>query len=53
MEAKRSETKEAMGSNGDDVKSSRMWTRTEVDVGDRDRRSGDGDRRLEVRMTWL
>jgi hypothetical protein len=52
MEAKRSETKEATGGNGDDVESSRTWTRTEVDVGDRDRRLDDGDRRSEVGMTW-
>jgi hypothetical protein len=52
MEAERSETKSATGSNGNDVKSSRMWTRTEVDAGDRDRRSDDGDQRSEVRMTW-
>jgi hypothetical protein len=45
MEVKRSETKEATGSNGNDVESSRTWTRTEVDVGDWDRRS-------EVEMTW-
>jgi hypothetical protein len=37
MEAEGSETKEATGSNGDDVESSRTWTRTEVNVGDRDR----------------
>jgi hypothetical protein len=52
MEAERSETKEATGSNGDDVESSRTWTRTEVDVGDQDQRSGDGDQRSEVGMTW-
>jgi hypothetical protein len=52
MEAEGSETKEATGSNRDDVESSRMWTRMGVDVGDRDRRSGDGYRRLEVGMTW-
>jgi hypothetical protein len=49
MEAERSETKEATGSNGDDVESSRTWTRTEVDVGVRDRRSDDGDRRSDDR----
>jgi hypothetical protein len=38
MQAERFETKEATGSNGGDVESSRMRTRTEVDVGDRDRR---------------
>jgi hypothetical protein len=59
MEAERSETKEAMGSNGDDVESRRTWTRMEIDVGERDRRSDDGDRRSdvgdrrsEVGMTW-
>jgi hypothetical protein len=52
MEAEGSETKEAMGSNGDDVESSRTWMRTEIDVGDRGRRSGDGGRRSEVGMTW-
>jgi hypothetical protein len=52
MEAERSETKEGMGSNSDDVESSRTWTRMEIDVGDRDRRSGDGDWRSEVGMTW-
>jgi hypothetical protein len=52
MEAERSETKEATGSNGGDVESSRTMMRTEADVGDRDRRSGDGDRRSEVGMTW-
>jgi Reverse transcriptase (RNA-dependent DNA polymerase) len=48
MEAKRSETKEATGSDGDDVESRQTWTRMEVDVGDRDRRSGDGDQRSEI-----
>jgi hypothetical protein len=52
METEGSETKEAMGSNGDDVESSRTWTRMEIDVGDRDQRSDDGDRRSEVGMTW-
>jgi hypothetical protein len=52
MEAEGSETKEATGSNSNDVESSRTWTRTGIDVGDRDRRSGDGDRRSEVGMTW-
>jgi hypothetical protein len=50
METEGSETKEA--TNGDDVESSRTWTRTEINVGDRDRRSDDGDRRSEVGMTW-
>jgi hypothetical protein len=53
MEAEGSETKEATGSNGDDVESSRSWTRMEVDVGVWDRRLDDGDRRSEVGMTWL
>jgi hypothetical protein len=52
MEAERSETKEVMGSNGDDVESSRTWTRMEVDVRDQDRRSDDRDWRSEVGMTW-
>jgi hypothetical protein len=52
MEAEGSETKEATGSNGGDVESSQTRMRMEVDVGDRDRRSGDGDRRSEVGMTW-
>jgi hypothetical protein len=52
MEAERSETKEVTGSNGGDVESSQMRMRTEDDIGDRDRRSGHGDRRSEVGMTW-
>jgi hypothetical protein len=52
MGAERSETKEATRSDGDDVKSRRTWTRAEVDVGDQDRRSDDGDWRSEVGMTW-